>query len=218
MASHDLRNPLTSIQGYSKFLLSKGDQLKEGARKEFLEIIHSASGNMLALVNDLLNLSVIESGKLALNLKSSSISELIEERVRLYNYMAQGKNIKLFTSLEDMPECSFDPQRIGQVLDNLLTNAIKFTPPGSKIHIRLKRINKRVQVSVRDEGPGIKEEERDKLFLPFGKLSSKPTGGEGGTGLGLAIAKKMVDAHHGEMKVNSATGKGTEFSFEIPVV
>ena len=217
MASHDLRNPLTSIQGYSKFLLSKGDQLKEGARKEFLEIIHSASGNMLALVNDLLNLSVIESGKLTLSLKSSSIGELIEERVRLYDYMAQGKNIKLLTSLEDMPECSFDPQRIGQVLDNLLTNAIKFTPPGSKIHISLKRINKRVQVSVRDEGPGIKEEERDKLFLPFGKLSSKPTGGEGGTGLGLAIAKKMIDAHHGEMKVHSETGKGTEFSFEIPL-
>ncbi|MDP6735548.1 MAG: hybrid sensor histidine kinase/response regulator [Nitrospinaceae bacterium] len=218
MASHDLRNPLTSIQGYSKFLLSKGDQLEEGARKEFLEIIYSASGNMLALVNDLLNLSVIESGELILSLKLSSIGELIEERVRLYDYMAQGKNIKLLTSLEDIPEFSFDPQRIGQVLDNLLSNAIKFTPPGSRIHIHLKEINERIQVSVRDEGLGIKEEEQDKLFLPFGKLSSKPTGGEGGTGLGLAIAKKMIDAHHGEMKVRSETGKGTEFSFEIPLV
>lgn len=217
MASHDIRNPLTSIQGYSGFLLKKGGALNESTRTEFLKIINTASGTILDLVNDLLNLSAIESGQLALNLKPGSLRELIEERVYLYTHLATEKQIKLTTNYQDIPVFLFDAPRIGQVLDNLLTNAIKFSPIGGVIEISAKTSNGCVRVSIVDEGPGIKSEELEKLFKPFKKLSSKPTGGEQGTGLGLAIAKKMIELHHGVLELKPAKNHGANFSFELPL-
>jgi len=217
MASHDMRNPLTSIQGYSGFLLKKGDTLNEETRTEFLNIINTASGNILDLVNDLLNLSAIESGELTLNLKSGSLRELIEERVFLYTHLALEKKIKLKMSYQDLPIIFFDAPRIGQVLDNLLTNAIKFSPIGGVIEITAEMGNSCVCVSVIDEGPGIKSEDLEKLFKPFKKLSSKPTGGEQGTGLGLAIAKKMIELHHGLLKLKPSKNRGANFSFDLPI-
>jgi signal transduction histidine kinase len=217
MASHDLRNPLTSIQGYSAFLLKKGNTLNEETRTDFTKNINTASGNMLTLVNDLLNLSVIESGQLSLNLNSGSLSNLIEERVHLYQHLAREKEIELKVTTQDTSELLFDEARIGQVLDNLLTNAIKFSPAGSVIDISSTTYNGCIRVSVKDEGPGIKNEESQKLFQPFEKLSSKATGGETGTGLGLAIAKKMIELHQGVLKVESSPGRGAKFSFELPI-
>ncbi len=216
MASHDLRNPLTSIQGYSGFLLSKGGDLNEETRTDFIKIINTASGNMLMLVNDLLNLSVIENGQLTLNLMTGSLCDLIKERIRLYTHLAGEKGIELKVNTQDIPDMRFDGPRIGQVLDNFLTNAIKFSPAGSVIEISSDTRNGRARVSVKDQGPGIKSEELEKLFQPFEKLSSKPTGGETGTGLGLAIAKKMIELHHGDLKVESSPGQGATFIFELP--
>ena len=117
---------------------------------------------------------------------------------------------------QELPEALFDAPRIGQVLDNLLTNAIKFSPIGGLIEVSAETGNGCVRVSIVDEGPGIKSEELEKLFKPFKKLSSKPTGGEQGTGLGLAIAKKMIELHHGVLKLKTSKNHGANFSFELP--
>ena len=117
MASHDLRNPLTSIKGYSEFLLKKGATLKEGTRTDFLKIIHSASGNILGLLNDLLSLSAIESGQLVLNLKPGNLPALIEKRIRLYTHLATEKNIHFKINFQETSVVLFDTPRIEQVLD-----------------------------------------------------------------------------------------------------
>ena len=214
MASHDLRNPLTSIKGYSEFLLKKGTTLKEETRTDFLKIIHSASGNILGLLNDLLNLSSIESGQLVLNLQPGNLRGLIEERVKLYTHLATEKNIHFNISFQQTTAISFDTPRIGQVLDNLLTNAIKFSPVGSTIGITMESGDGFVRVTVTDEGPSIKNENLDDLFQPFNKIGSDST--EKGTGLGLAIAKKMVALHGGTLTFKSSKNQGASFSFELP--
>ena len=214
MASHDLRNPLTSIKGYSEFLLKKGTTLKEETRTDFLKIIHSASGNILGLLNDLLNLSSIESGQLVLNLQPGNLRGLIEERVKLYTHLATEKNIHFNISFQQTTAISFDTPRIGQVLDNLLTNAIKFSPVGSTIGITMESGDGFVRVTVTDEGPSIKNEDLDQLFQPFNKIGSDST--EKGTGLGLAIAKKMVALHGGTLTFKSSKNQGASFSFELP--
>ena len=214
MASHDLRNPLTSIKGYSEFLLKKGTTLKEETRTDFLKIIHSASGNILGLLNDLLNLSSIESGQLVLNLQPGNLRGLIEERVKLYTHLATEKNIHFNISFQQTTAISFDTPRIGQVLDNLLTNAIKFSPVGSTIGITLESGDGFVRVTVTDEGPSIKNEDLDQLFQPFNKIGSDST--EKGTGLGLAIAKKMIALHGGTLTFKSSKNQGASFSFELP--
>jgi len=214
MASHDLRNPLTSIKGYSEFLLKKGATLKEDTRTDFLKIIHSASGNILGLLNDLLNLSSIESGQLVLNLQPGNLRGLIEERVKLYTHLATEKNIHFNIIFQETTVVSFDTPRIGQVLDNLLTNAIKFSPVNSTIEITMESGEGCVRVTVTDEGLSIKNEDLDNLFQPFNKFGSDST--EKGTGLGLAIAKKMIELHGGALTFKSSKNQGASFSFELP--
>lgn len=217
MASHDLRNPLASIRGFSEILLDDGDDLPQETREEFLKIIYSVSDNMSNMVNDLLDISVIESGKLELQLQPGSLKKLTEERIRIHETIAEKKKIAFHTSFADVPDFPFDPNRISQVLDNLIGNAVKFSPFDKKIFISLEREGEMAKVSVRDEGPGILPEDQKKLFQHFQKLSARPTGGETSSGLGLAIVKKMVEAHHGVVGVHSQAGSGATFSFKIPL-
>ncbi len=217
MASHDLRNPISTIQGFSKILLDHGETLAKDAKKEFLQSIHKVSNDMLTLLDDLLNISTIESGKLELQVKRGSFGQLVKERVRMYQVMAERKNLATHLDIEEMAEFSFDPNRISQVIDNLLSNAIKFSPPGKEIYIWLGQRNGQAKFSVRDQGPGISPEDQDKLFKHFQKLKARPTADEPSHGLGLAIAKKMVEAHKGKITVESQPGSGATFSFFIPL-
>ena len=217
MASHDLRNPISTIQGFSKILLDHGETLAEDAKKEFLQSIHKVSNDMLTLLGDLLNISTIESGKLDLQVKMGSLKNLVEERVRMYQVMAERKNLVTHLDIEEMADFSFDPNRISQVIDNLLSNAIKFSPSGKDIYIWLGQKNGQARFSVRDQGPGISPEDQDKLFKHFQKLKARPTADESSHGLGLAIAKKMVEAHKGKITVESQPGSGATFSFSIPL-
>ncbi|PKN75043.1 MAG: hypothetical protein CVU52_06355 [Deltaproteobacteria bacterium HGW-Deltaproteobacteria-10] len=217
MAAHDLRNPLSSIRGFSEILLlEETGPLTEG-QKEFLAIINKTSDEMLHMVNDLLDVSVIESGKIDLNLKLYSAQKLLEERIRLLHIVADKKQIIINVDRADVPDFSFDTNRIGQVIDNLISNAIKFSPIGSKIDISLKQVGGKVEIAVQDDGPGISPEDRKKLFGTFQKLSARPTAGEKSTGLGLAIVKKIVEAHGGDVWVESADGAGSIFKFNIPM-
>ena len=217
IAAHDLRNPLSSIGGISEIILTEAMDKDTDEQREFLSIINTASNDMLALVNDLLDVSVIESGKLELQLKKGSLKKLIDERIRVDQIVSERKNITIHQVLSDVPDVLFDPNRLAQVIDNLLGNAIKFSPQNSNIYVSLDLDSDMAKVSVRDEGPGIPAEEQSKLFGEFQRLSVQPTDGEKSTGLGLAIVKKIVEAHKGVLEVQSQTGKGSTFSFSIPL-
>ena len=217
IAAHDLRNPLFSIKGFSELILScdLGDVSEE--QKEFLTIINKTSQDMLTLVNDLLDISIIESGKLDLDLKPGSLKKLIEERLRLNTVMAERKEMTFHASLSDIPEVLFDSNRIFQAIDNLISNAVKYSPSGSSIFLTLEEETQAAKFSVRDEGPGISIEEQSKLFGEFQRLSTQPTGGEKSTGLGLSITKKIVEAHGGTITVQSQVAVGSTFTILLPI-
>jgi two-component system, sensor histidine kinase and response regulator len=215
MAAHDLRNPLSSILGFSQIL--RDDEVEPQRGREFLAIITRAGEEMMNTLNDLLDISMIESGKLELHCKSTDLSELLHYHVYLNQVNAQRKNITIKTHVPDNVRVFCDSSRIAQVLDNLLSNAIKYSPQKSQIEVTLQQYQDlRVEVSVRDQGPGVPLEKQSRLFGAFSKLGTRPTGGEKSTGLGLAIVKKIIQAHGGEVGVNSATAQGSCFYFILP--
>ncbi len=216
IAAHDLRNPIISIRGFSELLLKDSTAFTED-QKEFLTIIHSTSRNMLAMLNDLLDISLIESGKLELSKKFGSLKKLVQERIQQNSLHAQQKNITIHHQMENIPSIPFDPQRIGQAVDNLISNAIKFAPYGSQVYLRLTRDSDQVKFSVQDEGPGIPESEQPLLFNEFHRLSIQPTAGETSTGLGLSITKKIMEAHGGSIVYESREGIGSTFTLILPI-
>lgn len=217
MAAHDLRNPLAVMIGFSDLLLIEKEHFNE-EHLEFISIIKDSSKKMLDLVNDLLDISAIESGKITLNCEQTSIESLLQDKVRLDQFIANHKKITIIEHYEtNLPKINIDNDKIGQVVDNLLSNAIKFSHPGQKIHINCFKKSDYIVFSIQDEGVGIPEKEHSKLFQAFEKVSSKPTGGEKSTGLGLAIVKRIIDAHNGCIDVESSPDKGTKFIISIPL-
>ncbi len=216
IAAHDLRNPLSSIRGMSQMLVEM--ELDDDTKRSFLDSIYSVSNQMLTLVNDLLDVSVIESGKFDLRLAEENLAKLVAERAELVASNAEKKGIKLTTDLQEVSNSLFDVDRMRQVIDNLLTNAIKFSLSGTTVQLACRQTEHTLEITVADQGPGIPSEDIGKLFGTFQKLSAQPTGGEKSTGLGLSIVKQIVDAHGGEITVDSEVGKGTVFTVHIPVV
>jgi len=217
MAAHDLRNPLISIRGFAELMLDSIEDLDKDTQKEFLELIVGASGNMLSLINDILDVSAIESGRLELAPLETDLKSIIDKCAHLLSITAAKKDIKLKADLAEVPQVVIDPGRIIQVVDNLISNAIKFSPEGSSVKVLLKQEGDHVRLSISDEGPGISDDDKIKLFGEFQRLSALPTGGESSTGLGLAIAKKIVEAHNGTLGVSSDYGKGSTFYFTLPL-
>jgi two-component system sensor histidine kinase/response regulator len=217
MASHDMRNYLSAIKGYSQILQEDKEELPEETKDQFLDFIYKSSENMLKMVNDLLDVSVIESGKLQLDLQSESFESLINHHIMINQFFADKKNIRIQSDLSDVPKCKIDANKIGQVIDNLLSNAIKFSESDTSVFISLELREGKLVFSVKDEGPGISDEDQAKLFQHFQKLSARPTAGESSSGLGLAISKKMIQAHEGQLYVTSQMGSGATFWFEIPL-
>lgn len=218
MAAHDLRNPLASIRGLAEFLRDgivgelTPDQL------DLVNTIHTASQSMLAMVNELLDVATIESGELKIVPEQHNLCEQIEKSVYLANIDAAKKNTRInFTTPADAPTAWVDVAKIQQVVDNLLSNSVKYSPPGSTITVEFRFDEKQCSFGVKDQGPGIPENERDKLFKDFGRLSVKPTGGEKSTGLGLAICRKIVEAHHGSIVAENLPAGGCEFRVTLPV-
>jgi two-component system, sensor histidine kinase and response regulator len=216
IVAHDLRNPLISIRGFSELLIKDSQNFTE-EQNEFLDIIHTTSRNMLAMINGLLDISQIESGSMNLDRKAGSLKLLILERIQIISLQAAKKHITIHKDISAIPEIVFDPHRMGQAVDNLITNAIKFSPSGSNVYLKLRQIEDSVQFDVTDEGPGIPQEEQHLLFSEFHRLSVRPTGGETSTGLGLAIAKKIIEAHNGKIGFESREGRGSTFRLILPL-
>lgn len=221
MASHDLRNPLSAVMSLSEIMLDEKDQDYQNLseeQKEFLKQINRSSQFMLSIIEDMLDISKIESGKINLDLDLIDLKKLVTHSVNLNRRRAENKEISLeFIEPEQETEITADAQKLEQVLNNLITNATKYSHPGTHITVQLqKRDDSSIILSVEDEGQGIPEKEQKNLFKPFSKTSVKATGGEMSTGLGLAITRRIVEAHGGEIWVESEVGKGSTFYVKLP--
>lgn len=217
MAAHDLRNPLAVVLAYSKVLLSLGVGPLNDKQIRFLSSMQSSSEFMLRMLEDLLDISQIEAGKLRLELSPIDLHAQLVSNLELNAVLAEKKGISLeFTSQVTSAPVLADPAKIEQVLNNLVSNALKFSPPGTTVNVDLSADETGYEVEVRDQGPGIPPAEQERLFRPFSTTSVKSTGGEKSTGLGLAIVKKIVSGHGGKVWVESEAGRGSSFHFQLP--
>ncbi|MEO5347501.1 MAG: response regulator [Magnetococcus sp. YQC-9] len=214
MAAHDLRNPLNSIAGLSEILLTM--PLEESEKRDFIHTIHEVSGQMLQLIHDLLDVSTIESGQFVLEKRSCDVVALLGERLELLRVTARDKEVTIREDFQATRPILADPDRLAQVIDNLVSNAIKFSPSGSEITVRCGYMHERLFLQVVDQGPGIPDAERHRLFGAFQRLSTRPTAQEKSTGLGLSIVKRIVDAHHGEIVVANNADCGAIFTCFLP--
>ena len=220
MAAHDLRNPLGVIQTYSQFLIEEAAPVLNPEQREFLSIIRSTSGFVLNMVEELLDVATIESGRLQLDHRTVDLIALVRHGVTLNGALAAPKQISISVVLADgLPDVlwlNLDTGKIEQVLNNLLTNAVKYSPAGTQVQVRLHAGAGKIIVSVKDQGQGIAPAEMDKLFKMFSTTSARTTGGESSTGLGLAIARRIIEGHQGRIWAESTIGEGSTFSFELP--
>jgi signal transduction histidine kinase len=218
MVAHDLRSPLTAVMGFCEFIISEYDQLPGPETVELLHEVCEQSSFMLTLLDDLLDLAAIETGKPHVTAEPVDVSRLLRKAARIHRLLAAKKGIDV--QLEDrLPpgEVCFDPAKIGQVLNNLISNAVKFSEAGTRVTIAAGIEKDELVIAVKDEGPGIPADEMPRLFTPFPRISVKATTGEKGTGLGLAISQRIIAAHAGRIWAESERGKGSTFSFSLPL-
>jgi signal transduction histidine kinase len=218
MAAHDLRNPLGVILAYSDFLETEAFSVLNEDQRDFVSTIKSTSEFMLNLINELLDVSTIESGQLQLDCARADLNELVRLNVSRNRVLAAQKRIELdFQGDAKLAPLLIDRGKIEQVLNNLIGNAVKYSHPDTRITVEIVGAETLVTVSVADQGQGIPEEDLPKLFKAFGRTSVQATAGEQSTGLGLAIARKIVEGHGGTMSVQSRVGEGSTFSFTLPM-
>ncbi len=217
--SHELRTPLSIIMAYSDTLIEDSDfEIEAETRREFLEIIDTQSKKLLAAINDLLDLSKVEVSDTMLNVTEASINEMIGLSVKMTEPGARKNNVTIVTELADsIPIAMFDPQRIRQVCVNLLGNAVKFAPSGGTVTISSKCGEGEIIVSVRDEGPGMEPEETRDIFENFTQVDGGASRSKDGLGIGLRLVKHYISLHRGRIWVESEKGKGSTFSFSIPM-
>jgi signal transduction histidine kinase len=215
--SHELRTPMNAVLGYTRMLLMNVyGELPEKVRDVHGRIDKSGR-HLLGLINDVLDFSKIEAGQLTLAVNPYSIKDVIQAVVAGTQSLAAEKKLPLkVTAPADLPSVLGDERRISQVLMNLVGNAIKFTDAG-EICIDAAAINGELVVSVSDTGPGIPETDQEKIFEEFRQAENSATQRKGGTGLGLAIAKRIVDLHGGRIWVESEVGRGSKFTFSLPL-
>lgn len=218
VASHDLRNPLGNIITLASFIQNDNGMNLSKENNNYIDVIINSGRHMLDLLNNLLDVTKIESGTMDLELKHMHIADVIQQSINENKLSADRKGISLEFSISDnIPMNTFDPMQIQQVLNNLISNAIKYSHKNTNIEINTELQNEKIIVTVKDQGQGIPENEQHNIFVPFNKTSVKSTNGEKSTGLGLTIAKKVVESHGGEIWLNSEVGTGTSFSFSLPL-
>jgi signal transduction histidine kinase/HAMP domain-containing protein len=217
-ASHELRSPLTSVQGFAELLMLEKDQLSP-KHTETVEIILDNTRHLVRLLNDLLDLARSDAGRLTINPVRSEIGPIVAGAARLIMGLTNSRRQKLEVEIEsDLPQVSIEPDRIKQVLVNLLTNATEYCPEGATIRATASAVGSEIEVAVSDDGPGIPADQLDHIFDRFTRGEAGLTQRVGGTGLGLAIAKSLVELHGGAIGVSSKEGEGAIFRVVIPAL
>jgi len=217
--SHELRTPLNAIIGFSELLLDEVTGHINEEQKQSLNDILSSGKHLLGLINDILDLSKIESNKMDLKLRNLSLPVLIESLRRVMMPILAPKKQSLEVSVEEgLSTIYADKDKVKQVLLNLLSNSTRFTPDGGKLRVEAIRDNSWCRVSVVDNGIGIRRGDSEKIFEPFCQLDNPPVDARGGTGLGLTIARQIIERHGGRIWVESDYGKGSRFTFTIPLI
>ena len=216
IAVHDIKNPLTIVNVYSELILAE-NMVPEKTREQ-IEIIKLSTDRISSVVNYLLELAQLEAGEIHLNVSVINISELTGQVVNQYSRIAASKGQVIGITIQKDLYIEADHAKISSAFENLISNAIKYTPPNKSIEISLAKRKNRLLFSVEDEGPGIAEEDVPKLFQKWQKLKAKPTGNEISSGLGLSITKQFVDLHHGFIRVGrSEILGGSIFTIELPL-
>jgi signal transduction histidine kinase len=217
MVSHELRTPLTSIQGYAELLLE--DAQIAGEERESLAIVKKNADRMLGLINDLLDLSCMEAGKINLQRTSLDLARLIPEVAGSLRPLIEAKRQRLRLDIGDaLPAVWADADRVTQILTNLVSNAHKYTPVEGSISVAARRDDGFVRVDVSDTGIGLSPEDQAQLFSKFFRAPDRSTQAATGTGLGLAITRSLVELHGGRITVSSAPGQGSTFTFSLPAL
>jgi signal transduction histidine kinase len=216
-ASHELRSPLTSVQGFAELLMLERDSLTP-KQVDTVEIILDNCRHLVRLLNDLLDLARSDAGRLAVTPKPTEVAPLIEDAVRTMRAQTEGARQTLSERIEPgLPLVDVEADRIRQILVNLLTNAHEYSPEGASIEATARVIGAEVEIAVIDNGPGIPETQLEHIFERFTRGDAGLTQRVGGTGLGLAISKSLVELHGGTLAVESTPGVGSAFSFRLPV-
>src|SRR5712692_9788808 len=215
--SQDLRTPLNAIIGFSELLTEETAGQLNDKQKRFVQHVGNGGRFLLQLISDILDLSKLESGQLELNREDFLVEAAVSEVLSSLAPLATAKKIELKNAIEPGLKVSADPLRFKQVLYNLLSNAVKFTPEGGDVQVQASRKGSFAQISVTDRGIGIRPEDQAIIFDEFRQVGEKSAKKEG-TGLGLAIAKRLIEQHGGEIGVESEVGKGSRFTFTLPLV
>jgi len=217
--SHELRTPLNSIIGFAEVLEDEMHGTLNTTQREYAGFIGGSGRHLLSLINDILDLSKVEAGKLELQLSRFRLDVLLHSSLAMLKEKAMKHTIDLQLAVE--PEAAIeiesDERKLKQILYNLLSNAVKFTPDGGKVSVAARRVDERMTITVEDSGIGVKPEDLQKLFKPFSQIESPLSKQYEGTGLGLALVHKMVELLGGRIEVESEFGKGSRFTIVLPV-
>jgi len=214
--SHELRTPLAIIKGYSTMLVDYDRRLGTREKKEHLQSIDRATDRLTELVDRLLDMSRLEAGLLKLDKRPTNISKLIQETAAEAKLRAPGCKIILKIK-EGLPVMDSDAKRVRQVLDNIIDNAIKYSDEGTEVVLEAKQMDSELQVSITDQGMGIPAEDLGRVFDRMYRIEQRLTPDMGGIGLGLAICRGLVEAHGGNIWVESELGKGSTFRLALPI-
>ena len=218
IAAHDLKNPLIAILGMTSLLNMDLDTGNREVLKDYIDSIETSANKMFTLITNLLDVNAIESGSLIIDLEMVTLLPLLDKVLSDYQQRAANKNIHLsFNTQHHELILIANTNTLHQVLDNLISNALKYSPIGSQVLISLVKSGaEHAQIRIKDEGPGFTVQDQKQLFTKFARLSAKPTGSEHSTGLGLFIVKKLMDAMGGQIYCESEVGHGATFILELP--
>jgi signal transduction histidine kinase len=216
--SHELRTPLTAIIGFSEVLSQKVFGEMNDKQNEYMDDIISSGRHLLSLINDILDLSKVEAGRMDLDLTKFDVPMAIENALILIRERATRHGIKVQHRIDQqLGEIVGDERKFKQILLNLLSNAVKFTPEGGRIDVDAGLSKGSVEISVSDTGIGIAPEHQETIFEEFRQVGTDTANKREGTGLGLALSKRFVELHGGTMRVESVLGKGSTFTFTLPL-
>jgi signal transduction histidine kinase len=215
IASHDLKNPLNSILGISDIIIE--DTNKDSEVNSMATLVHHSALRMYEIITNLLDSAAIEDGKIKVDIRSFDLSKLIKKIIRENekNALVKTQTIIFNTNLEDIYHFNSDPSIISGIIDNIISNAIKYSPIGGKIFVELIKNEKNIIIRVKDNGPGLTEKDKIKAFEKFQKLSARPTAGENSTGLGLYIVKQMVRLLNGTVSIFDNEPSGAIFQVQL---